>query len=110
MAADLDNSIRRAAELVTSYIGDASELSVTTKFVEVNENSVVNFDEAKAAARTIIRFDGDSSVVVPMARNEAGELEIDSSLFGLHERNVQTAIEYRTGLLEAILDVLQEAF
>jgi hypothetical protein len=41
-----------------------------------------------------------------MRRNETGALEVDVTLFELHQQNVATAIDYRSSILNALLGTL----
>lgn len=107
MAAELENSIKSAAAKVAEYVADVATMAVETKYVEIGSEGTVDFDQAKPAARTIIRLDGDSETVVPMRESETGELEVDTLLFDLHESNVTTAIDYRASMLDALLGTLK---
>ncbi len=107
MANELETAIKNAATSVAKYVNDASELTVSTKFVEEGQTSFASFDQAAPAARTVIRLDGDCEVVAPMRKNAAGILEVDTDLFELHQKNVQTAIDYRARILDALLGVIK---
>ncbi len=107
MAAELENSIKNAAAKVAEYVADVATMTVETKYVEVGPDGHANFDQAKPAARTIIRLDGDSETVVPMSEGAGGEFEVDTLLFDLHQSNVETAIDYRESMLNALLDTLK---
>ncbi len=109
MANELENALKNIAAQVTDYVKDAAMLTVETKYVQVDAGGAINFDQAQAAARTIIKLDGDSEVIVPLRATPAGRPEIDSALFELHERNVAATIDYRTRLLNALLSALQPA-
>jgi len=110
MAVQLEESIKVAAEKVAKYIEDVATLTVETRYVEIGGAGAVNFDtDSKAAARTIIKLDADGQVIVPMRPAEGGELEIDTALNDLHERNVKTAIEYRERMLKMLVGVIQSA-
>jgi hypothetical protein len=106
MANELDAAIKSAATNVAKYIGDAATLTVETKFVEVGQQGFGDFASAAPAARTIIRMDGDSELVAPVRKTEAGAYEVDEALFELHQLNVETAIEYRARILTALLETL----
>jgi hypothetical protein len=109
MPSDLTNSLKAVAEKVSDFVSKAAELKVETYYVEVGgAAAVVNFDAASPAASTLIQLDGDCKSVIPVRRNQAGELEVDSDLFALHERNVATAIDYRTRMMDALLQTLKE--
>ena len=107
MAAELENSIKAAAAKVAEYVADVATMTVETTYVEIGEDGVANFDQAKPAARTVIKLDGDSQTVVPMRQAATGEYEADTLLFELHQSNVDTAIEYRASMLEALLGTLK---
>jgi hypothetical protein len=108
MPNELTNSLKIVAEKVAGYVSQAAELSVETQYVEIGTNTA-NFANALPAASTIIKLDGDCKSVIPVRRAETGSLEVDSALFELHERNVATAIDYRTRMMGALLQTLKEA-
>ncbi len=110
MAVQLEESIKAAAAKVAKYIEDVATLTVETRYVEIGGAGAVDFDaDSKAAARTIIKLDSDSKVVVPVRPAAGGGLEIDSALNDLHERNVKAAIEYRERMLKTLIGVIQSA-
>jgi hypothetical protein len=109
MANELENSIRSAAEKVAKYIADAATMTVETSYVEIGPSATTSFDQARPAARTVVKLDGDSSSVLPLRSTADDSLEIDSSLFAIHERNVQTAIEYRAKILSSVIGILLPA-
>lgn len=106
MADDVETSLKNVARKVAGYIEDAATLTVETRIVQVGADAAADFAQARPAARTVIKLDGDSEAVVPLQAGEAG-LVVDKSLFELHERNVNTAIEYRAKLLNALLGVFR---
>jgi hypothetical protein len=106
MANELDTAIKTAATNVAKYIRDVATLTVETKFVEAGQKGFGDFESAVPIARTIIRMDGDSELVAPVRKTEAGTYEIDEALFELHQLNVETAIEYRARILTALLETL----
>lgn len=106
MANDLNNAIKSAAETIAKYVDNVATMTVETRFVDVGED--VDFTKAKAAARTEIRLDGDCSAVVPARKNEAGLLVVDDDLFAMHQRNVATAIDYRTRMMDALLQTFKQ--
>ncbi len=103
MAAELREAIKSAAERIAKYVEDVSEMAVETQFVEVGAAS---FADAKLAARTVVKLDGDSQTVVPMQKGEV-KLDVDTALFEVHQQNVQAAIDYRTKMMNALLGVLK---
>lgn len=104
MASEFETTLKNIAQKVAKYVEDVAELSVETKSVEIGANT--NFAEAKPAARTIIKMDGDCEAVVPMRLTAEGQA-VDNALFEVHERNVAAAIEYRAKLLNAMLGALK---
>lgn len=106
MAKEIETALKNAATAVAQYVKDAATMQVETRYVVVDPNAAANFEQAAAIARTVIKLDGDSETVVPMRRNEAGVLEVDSGLFELHQQNVNTAIEYRARILNSLLSTL----
>ncbi len=107
MAADLETSLRQAAETIARYVEDAATLTVETQYVIVDDQGDIDFAQAKPAARTIIKLDGDSSLIAPMRQREDGRLELDADLLRLHQSNVDTAIDYRDRILATLVNVLQ---
>lgn len=107
MANEYQQALRDAARKVVKYVEDLSEMTVETKYVLIGDDGEANFDQAKPAARTIIRLDGDNETIIPTRLNPGGQREIDSGLFELHQDNVNTAIEYRAEVLGSLLEMLQ---
>lgn len=106
MPNEYELALKNAAASVAKYVDDAATMLVETKYIEIDSKGLVNFEDARSIARTEIKLDGDSQAVVPMRRNEAGVLEVDVTLFELHQQNVATAIEYRARILNALLGTL----
>lgn len=105
MATELEKSIKEAAAKVATYVNDVSKLTVMTKYVEV---SVDDPNNPRIAAKTTIKLDGDCESTVPMKQDSNGELEVDTSLYTIHQDNVMTAIEYRSNIMESLLKVLRQ--
>lgn len=103
MPADFESSLRTAAEKVAGYVKDAAVMTVVTKYTEVGGTA----GDARLAASTVVRLDGDSEAVVPMRAGAGGALEIDETLFGIHQRNVAAAVEYRAKMMASLLGLLQ---
>ncbi len=104
MANDVREAIKSAADQIAKYVQDAATMTVDTKYVEMG---AAGFEDAKLAARTIVKLDGDSETVLPMKKNEAGTLEVDTVVFELHQQNVQTAIDYRAKILNSLIGLLR---
>jgi len=106
MPSEFENAMKSAAASLAKYIEDAAELQVKSYYVEIGTDGTADFEGANPVASTTIRLDGDSETVFPMRKNQAGVLDVDSSLFELHQENVNTAIEYRARILNAMLGSL----
>jgi len=107
MANGLENAARNAAVKISQYVKDIAEMKVETLYVQIGPDGAVDFSQAKPVAQTIISLDGDSKVVVPLRQLETSRFEVDTDLLDLHQRNVNTAIEYRARIVEALLSALQ---
>jgi hypothetical protein len=106
MPNELENAVKDAALKVAKYVEDVATLTVETRYVEVGQDGAVNFDQARPAARTTIKLDGDCAAVVPMRASQTGP-EVDAALFDLHQRNVTMAIDYRARMVGALWSALQ---
>lgn len=106
MANDFTSSLRNAAASVAKYVDDAATLEVVTKYVEIDADKASDFETAKPVARTVIKLDADSETVFPMRTGEGEALEVDMTLFDLHQKNVTSAIEYRARMLDALLSTI----
>jgi hypothetical protein len=107
MANDQDNPIRTAAAKIAKYVSDLAEMRVETLYVEVGADGAADFDQARPIAQTIIKLDADNKSIIPLRRTAEGGFEVDTVLLELHQRNVDTAIEYRARLLNTLLSSLQ---
>lgn len=103
MANEAREAIKKAAETIAKYVDDVAKMTVVTEYVVVGAASS---NENKLAARTEVKLDGDSTIVVPTQQGEA-KLEVDMSLFEVHQQNVQAAIDYRTKMMNALLSLLR---
>ena len=106
MPSELETALKNTATSVAKYVQDAAELQVETRYVDVSSEGTPAFDQARPVARTVIRLDGESQTVVPMRKGAGGALEVDATLFELHQQNVITAIDYRARILNALLSAL----
>lgn len=103
MANEFETALKNAAAQMARYVKDAAEMKVETRAVSVNGSAPPNFDSAQPIARTIVRLDGDSETILPLVNSNSGSPEVDLTLFDLHQQNVNTAIEYRARILNALL-------
>ena len=65
---DLTTALKKAGAELAKQISDASELQIETKWVLADEKGDVDWTTAKPAARTTIKLDGDSELIVPMSK------------------------------------------
>ncbi len=104
---DLATALKKAGEELAKQISDASELQVETKWVLADEKGDVDWNAAKPAARTTIKLDGDSELIVPMSK-EGDTLVVRKDLLALHEANVANARAYREKLYDMIYTAAKE--
>lgn len=107
MANELNNAIKSAAEKIASYVGDIATLTVETRYLDTSQQNLT-FDKAQPLARTVINMDGDCFTTLPARQNEANTLAADADLFDVHQRNVQTAIDYRARMMASLLQLLRQ--
>jgi hypothetical protein len=103
MANEIRDAVKASAERIAKYVEDVAEMAVETHYVELGAAS---FDEAKLAARTVVKLDGDSQTVIPMQKGES-KLEVDMAVYEVHQQNVASAIEYRTKMMNSLLSLLR---
>jgi hypothetical protein len=104
---DLATALKKAGEELAKQISDASELQVETKWVLADEKGDVDWTAAKPAARTTVKLDGDSELIVPMSK-EGDTLVVRKDLLALHETNVANARAYREKLYDMIYKAAME--
>lgn len=102
-SSEIREALKNAAEQVTHYVKDASEMTVETRFVELGSNG----EEGQLAARSLVKFDGDSYFTVPVRRDGNNNLVPDTTMYEVHEKNVQATIEYRVRMMEQLLGLLR---
>jgi hypothetical protein len=107
MASELEVSLKKAAAKIAQYVEDIATLTVETWYVEVAAENTANNGKTKSAAKTVIKLDGDNDTLVPMRKSPTGELEVDTTLFNIHQENVTSAINYRTNMMDALLNLLR---
>ena len=100
---ELKEALKNAADKIAQYVEDAATMTVETRYVAVGAGS----DESKLLARTIVKLDGDSETILPMKPGPDGTLVVDTVVNEMHQENVQTAIDYRTEMLERLLGLLK---
>jgi len=99
---EIKEALKNVADQIAKYVDDAASMTVETSYVEVGGKP----EDAKLAARTIIRLDGDSSNILPMKPSADGTLTVDTAVYDMHQQNVQAASEYRAAILERLLAIL----
>jgi hypothetical protein len=103
MATELREAIKASAERIVKYVEDVSSMKVETQYVDLGSATP---NAAKLAASSLVSLDGDSQTVVPVQQG-ATQLEVNMSIFEVHQQNVQAAIEYRTKMMNALLTILR---
>ena len=98
---EIKEALKNVANEVAKYVKDAAELKVQTKTIQIGSNA-----EASLAAESIIRLDGDSTTTLPTSTNDFGKSEVDSVIYEIHMQNVQAAIDYRSKIIQSVIDVL----
>lgn len=106
MANELTNAIKSAASKVAQYVDDLSRMTVETRYVDLEAQSLT-FDTAKAVARTDLRMDGDCTTVLPMRQDALGAQSLDGELFQAHQQVVATAIEYRARMIGSLMGLFR---
>jgi len=106
MPNELEQMLKNAAAKIGKYIEDAATLTVQTDLLDTSQNA--DFAQSKPAALTVIKLDGDCKTVVPVRSKDGAPLEVESAIFDLHQQNVNTAIEYRARILQALLDAIKQ--
>ncbi len=106
MPNEFNTAIKSVAQKVAQYVDNVATMTVETRYVDLGQT--VDFGKALPAARTEIRLDGDCATVLPVRKNEAGAFVVDGDMFSMHQQNVATAIDYRTRMMNALLQTLKQ--
>lgn len=101
--AEVKEALKNVADKIAQYVEDVASMTVETRYVEIGGKA----DDAKLAARTVVKLDGDSESIIPMKKGADGILAVDSLVNEVHQQNVQAAINYRAEMLERLLAVLR---
>jgi hypothetical protein len=104
---DLRSALESAGRKLATALNDMQALEVQTKWVEV-KSGVLSEDTAHLVASTRIELDGDTTVIVPL-KDENGALVLDQALFDLHRTSVEDAIQYRTQMIQMVVDFVRQA-
>ena len=100
---EIKEALKNVADTIAKYVENAATMTVETSYVEMG----AKVEDAKLAARTIIKLDGDSSSILPMKKGVDGALTVDSTIYDMHQQNVQAASSYRAAILESLLGILR---
>lgn len=98
---EVKEALKNVADQVAKYVTDAATMTVETSYVEAGAK------EPQLAARTVIKLDGDSSSVLPMKKGADGALTVDTTVYDIHQQNVQAASNYRSSILNSLLGILR---
>jgi hypothetical protein len=99
---ELKEALKNTADTIARYVENAATMTVETRYVEMGGNA----KDAKLAARTVVKLDGDSETILPMKKGPDGSLVVDTVVNEMHQENVQAAIDYRAEMLEKLLSIL----
>lgn len=97
--ADVETSLQTIAEKVGKYIDNLATLTIETKVSDVTGGG------ERLAARTVLKLDGDSEVLLPTDADGA----LRQDLLELHQKNVAAAMLYRSQIVAALLQALTSA-
>jgi hypothetical protein len=104
---DIEANVRTALQNLAEALANASELKVETRYKVVESAGSDDLSGSVLAAQTEIQLDGDHRAIIPVTRTPANQIVIEEALLDFHLRNVQTAITYRAGMVNALLDVVR---
>jgi len=107
MANELEKTIKNIATKIAQYVDDAATINVETSYIQVGSDGKADFTQAKPGLRTTIRLDGDSEAILPVSLDKGGNLSVNTEMHEIHQRNVETAIEYRARILAALSELLR---
>jgi len=102
-SAELKEALKNVADTIAKYVQDAASMTVETRYIEIDGKP----EDAKLAARTIVKLDGDSESIIAMKKGADGVLTVDTVVNEMHQQNVQAAIDYRAEMLERLLGILR---
>lgn len=102
---NLQSSVKNATQKLAKALEDATELTIETRYILLSgtDADLKSDEKGRLLARTVMKLDGDTTMVLPMTRNDAGELVTNKEIFDLHQHNVVTALEYRSKLLSDLI-------
>ena len=63
-SAEIKEALKNVADTIAKYVEDAASMTVETRYIEMGGKP----EDAKLAARTIVRLDGDSESIIPMKK------------------------------------------
>jgi len=104
---NLQNAIKNTTEKLAKALEDATELKIETRYIDLSGPNAASDEAGRLLARTVMQLDGDMTVIVPMNRDEAGELQTNKEVFDLHQSNVVTALDYRAKLLNDLIKAMR---
>ena len=100
---EIKEALKNTADQIAKYVADVATMTVETRYIEVGGKT----EDAKLAAQTTIKLDGDSSSVLPMKKGADGALTVDTTLYDVHQQNVKAASDYRAAILNSLLGILR---
>ena len=106
-AIDLPAALKKAGEELARQISDATELLVDTKYVLVDDTGNVDWNKSTPVARTVVKLDGDTELIIPMTK-QGDTLVLRKDLLELHNNSVTSARAYREKLYDMMMSVARE--
>lgn len=100
---EIKEALKSVADQLAKYVDDAATMTVETSYVEIG----AKVENATLAARTTIKLDGDSTSILPMKKGVDGALTVDTTVYDMHQQNVQAASNYRAAILESLMGILR---
>lgn len=100
---DLANRLMDVIEQPLTIETQAFELTETTG--GMSPPKAFKQPEAFFVASTVIRLDGDSQAILPMRKDEKGQMQVDAALLDYHNKTIELVIEYRTRLINTLLSL-----
>jgi len=98
---ELMATLKSIVTKASKWIEDESKLTVTTNFMVAGQAA------PELTAKTEVELTGDTTVDVPTNKSGEGVLSVATELYSLHQTNVEMALDYRTQLLNALMQGLK---
>ena len=120
MANQWEATLKDAIKKLADAVADATQLEVTTQFVEPDANGLVvtkttasgkqqtTPGKAVVSAYTRMnRIDADYSDIVPVKKMPDGSYQVASEIHDIHKANVADARDYVADLVSSVMQAIQ---